>query len=165
MDDAAKKAIRIREAGEGDFAAVQQCMAEVFRETAGQKTAEFGEALWRWQYRENRTGSIIVMAEDGDTVCGYYHILLFPMRYDGAPASGAMVQDVGTRKEYRRYGIFRQMGAFALELLRARAIDFIYTFPNNLSLPSFVRNHAYTVVAKVPVYVMPMRFGPLICSR
>src|SRR3954466_11073565 len=105
-----EKAIRIREAGEAVFAAVRQCMAEVFRETVGQKTSEFGEPLWRWQYLENRTGSIIVMAEDEETVCGYYHILLFPMRYDGAPARGAMVQDVGTRREYRRFGVFRKMG-------------------------------------------------------
>src|SRR5438105_15752577 len=123
MDAPPQKAIRVREAGAADFAAVRQCMAEVFRETAGQKTAEFGEPLWRWQYLENRTGSIVVMAEDGETVCGYYHILLFPMRYEGKAASGAMVQDVGTRREYRRFGIFRQMGACALESLRARGVD------------------------------------------
>ena len=165
MDEPNLKAIRVREAGPPDHAAVRQCMAEVFRETAGQKTASFGEPLWRWQYLENRTGSIIVMAEDGETVCGYYHILLFPMRHDGQAATAAMVQDVGTRREYRRYGIFRQMGAFALDCLRARSVDFIYTFPNNLSLPSFVRNHAYTIVAKVPVYVLPLRSGPFLAGR
>jgi len=165
MDEPAQKTIRVREARDDDFASVRQCMAEVFRETGGQKTGEFGESLWRWQYLENRTGSIAILAEDGETVCGYYHILLFPMCYEGNPARGAMVQDVGTRREHRRFGVFRQMGAFALECLRARGIDFIYTFPNNLSLPSFVRNHAYSVVAKVPVYMLPLRCGPFLEGR
>lgn len=157
--------IRCRVATESDFLAVRQCMAEVFEETAGQKTGEFGEALWRWQYAENPTGSIVVMAEDGEVVCGYYHVLLFPLRLSERRIVGAMVQDVGTRREYRKHGIFKRMGAFAMERVRSAGASLIYTFPNHLSLPSFVRNHGYTVVAQAPVRVMPLRTGPLLGGR
>src|ERR1043166_7716302 len=95
VDQAAVDAIQIREAGPPDHASIRQCMADIFRETASHKIGEFGEPLWSWQYLKNKTGSIVVIANDGQTVCGYYHILLFPMRYEGNAASGAMVQDVG----------------------------------------------------------------------
>src|SRR2546430_6190818 len=53
-----------------------------------------------------------------------------------------------------------------LERLRAaRGVDFIYRFPNARSLPSFVRNHRYGVVARVPVYVAPLDVGALLVSR
>src|SRR5207247_4392686 len=88
------------------------------------------------------------------------------MRFGGRPALGAMIQDVGTLSAYRRQGVFRAMGGFMLERLRAaRDVDFIYTFPNARSLPSFVRNHRYGVVARVPGYVAPLDVGALLLSR
>src|SRR5437667_4627369 len=87
------------------------------------------------------------------------------MRFRDQPAVGAMVQDVGTLSAYRRQGVFRAMGGFALERLRAEGVDFIYTFPNARSLPSFVRNHGYAVVARVPVYLAPLDLGALLGSR
>ena len=157
--------IRYRVASAADGPAVRRCMAEIFQETAGQKTGEFGEALWQWQYTDAPGGSIVVLAEEGELVCGYYHVLLFPMRVSGRACTAAMVQDVGTRREYRKHGIFKLMGAYALDRMRDAGVSFIYTFPNPLSLPSFVRNHQYTVVARAPVRVLPLQSGPLLAGR
>jgi Acetyltransferase (GNAT) domain len=140
-------------------------MTEVFRETAGQKTNEFDEALWSWQYEQNPAGSMVVIAEDAGLICGYYHALLLPMFYCGRSATAAMVQDVGTRASHRMRGIFKRVGGYALERLQQRGAAFIYSFPNQRSLPSFIRNHAYEVVTKVTVYLFPLRLGPLFAGR
>jgi len=155
----------VRQAGPADYEAVRRCMYEVFRETAGQKTPEFDRTLWEWQYLRSELPSVIVVAEAEGGLCGYFHALRFRMRFRGQPAMGAMVQDVGTLSAYRRQGVFRAMGGFALECLRAEGVDFIYTFPNARSLPSFVRDHRYAVVARVPVYLAPLDLGTLLASR
>ncbi|TMC37576.1 MAG: nucleotide sugar dehydrogenase [Chloroflexi bacterium] len=161
----AVRGIRVREARPDDYEAVQECMGQVYRETAGLKTAVFDRTLWEWQYFHNELPSMIVVAEAEDRICGYYHVLRFRMRVRGRPAIAAMVQDVGTLSGYRRQGAFRAMGGLALERLRAEGIDFIYTFPNARSLPSFVRDHRYDVVTPVPVYLAPLDLGGLLASR
>lgn len=165
MQTPATKNVVIREAVAKDFPAVRQCMADVFGERPGQKTRDFSSALWHWQYLEAEHGSLVLLAEDDGLVCGYYHAVILPMVHDGRNALAAMVQDVGTRSSHRKRGIFRQMGRLALELLDRRGVDFIYTFPNVFSLPSFVRDHQYTVVTQVPVYAAPLRAGPLCRER
>ena len=109
----------VRQAGPADYEAVRRCMNEVFRETAGQKTREFDRTLWEWQYLRSELPSVIVVAEAEGGLCGYFHALRFRMRFRGQPAMGAMVQDVGTLSAYRRQGVFRAMGGFALEIGRA----------------------------------------------
>jgi GNAT superfamily N-acetyltransferase len=156
--------LRVRPADPDDFAAVRTCMAEVFNETAGLKADVFNRALWEWQYLRNELPSLVVVAEGADGICGYYHALRFRTRLHGRPAVGAMVQDVGTLSDYRLRGVFRAMGAFALERLRAEGIDFIYTFPNARSLPSFLRDHRYQAVCRVPVFLAPLDLGALLAS-
>jgi GNAT superfamily N-acetyltransferase len=140
-------------------------MREVFRETAGQKSHEFDRTLWEWQYLDNELPSVIVVAEAEGGLCGYFHALRLRMHLRGQLATAAMVQDVGTLSAYRRQGVFRAMGSFALERLRAEGVDFIYTFPNARSLPSFVRDHHYGVVSRIPVYLAPLDLGALLASR
>jgi hypothetical protein len=140
-------------------------MSEVFQERGGQKSREFGESLWRWQYQQNPCGSIVIVARDGDMVCGYYHLLLVPLVCEGRLTRAAIAQDVGTKMAYRKRGVFREMGVVALESLRKRGIQLVYAFPNDLSLPSFLRNHAYSVVTQVPAYIMPLRLGSLLENR
>lgn len=161
----AVRGIRVREAGPDDYEAVRRCMGQIFRESAGLKTGAFDRTLWEWQYLQNELPSMIVVAESEDGLCGYYHALRFRMRVHGRPATAAVVQDVGTLNGYRRQGAFRAMGGLALERLRAEGIDFIYTFPNARSLPSFVRDHRYELVAQVPVYLAPLDLGALLASR
>jgi GNAT superfamily N-acetyltransferase len=158
---AAPVTFHVREATVADHAAVRACMLEVFLESAARKTAEMGRALWEWQYLKGENGALIALAEDARGVCGYYHAVLLPLRDRGRAVQGAMIQDVGTLKSHRGQGVFREMGAFMLATLKARGVSIIYTFPNARSLPSFLRNHAYDAIARVPIYVAPLRIGSL----
>ena len=59
--------ITMRDAEPADYEAVRACMDEVFHETAGPKTSEFGQALWEWQYLRGSHPSLIVVADDDGT--------------------------------------------------------------------------------------------------
>lgn len=157
--------IAYREAGAADRDALQAAMRAILDETGAVKSAELTPALWSWQYLEAEQGAFAALAVDGDRICGYYHVLLVRMRSSGAPVRGAMVQDVATLPAYRGRGIFRGLGAFALERMRARGVDLIYTFPNRRSAPSFIRDHAYRVVATLPVRVIPLRLFGILQQR
>jgi GNAT superfamily N-acetyltransferase len=155
----------VREAGATDWEALRTSMTAILQETAGQKTAGFGPALWEWQYLRPELPSLIVVADDGGTIVGYCHVLILPLRYRGRIRTAAMVQDVATLPAYRGQGMFRSLGGFALERMLSRGVDFIYTFPNARSLPSFVRDHAYTIAGRVPVYVAPLDVSRLLGER
>lgn len=155
----------IRPAGPADWPAVRQCMREVFAENPGQKTGDFTDALWSWQYEQIPGGSLVLLAELDGTVAGYYHALFETLTYEGVPVVAGMVQDVATKAVHRKLGIFKQVGGVALEEMRQKGVEFIYTFPNHRSLPSFIRNHAYSVVTQVPVLLLPLKLGPLARGR
>jgi len=155
--------VTIRLARQNDSAAVVACMKSVFEETST-NSAAFSTALWEWQYSRAQA-SIVLLAEDEGRVCGYYHAVLLEVRHHGASRLAAMVQDVGVVASHRRAGLFRSMGGCALEEMKSRGVDFIYTFPNHRSLPSFVRNHGYTVVAKVPAYLKVLDLGSLFSQQ
>jgi GNAT superfamily N-acetyltransferase len=155
----------IREATPADHDALIACMDTVFHEAGGERVQEFDPAYWNWEYRDAPHGSVVVVAADSGGLCAYYHAVLQDLHVDGRAARVAMVQDVGTLASHRGRGVFREMGGLALEALRRRGVEFIYTFPNQKSLPSFVRNHGYTIVARVPVLVRSLDLGRALAER
>jgi GNAT superfamily N-acetyltransferase len=156
---------RVREASPADADAIRACMLEILAETGGQKGPGFGAPLWEWQYARGPHPALVVVAEDGGRFLGYYHVPIVDLRVHGRPVLGAMVQDVATLAAYRGQGVFREMGACALDGMRRRGVGLIYTFPNHRSLPSFVRNHAYTIIARVPVRIRPLDIGAVLRTR
>ena len=156
---------RVREAEPADYPAIRECMARVFQETDSQKSGVFDHRLWEWQYLSTERPSLIVIAESEGRVIGYYHALTLAMSREGRAVSGAMVQDVGTLAAYRGRGVFREMGGYALQRIGKMEVDFIYTFPNERSRPSFERNHDYSRVALVPIYVTPLEPAAVIGYR
>lgn len=142
-------------------------MLEILAEVGGQKGPSFGAPLWEWQYWRGPREALVVVAEDESLgkLCGYYHVPLVDLRVHGKPVLGAMVQDVATLAAYRGQGVFRDMGACALDGMKRRNVGLIYTFPNHRSLPSFVRNHGYTIIARVPVRIRPLDVGAVLRTR
>ncbi len=140
-------------------------MLEILAETGGQKGPGFGAPLWEWQYARGPRPALVVVAEEGAKFLGYYHVPIVDLRVHGRPVLGAMVQDVATLAASRGQGVFREMGACALQGMRRRGVGLIYTFPNHRSLPSFVRNHAYTIIARVPVRIRPLDVGAVLRAR
>ncbi|MBL0192680.1 MAG: GNAT family N-acetyltransferase [Myxococcales bacterium] len=156
---------RVREATPADADAVCTCMSEILAETGGQKGPGFGAPLWTWQYVSGTHPALVVVAEEGSRFLGYYHVPIVNLVVRGKPVLGAVVQDVATLAPYRGVGVFREMGACALEGMRRRGVGLIYTFPNHRSLPSFQRNHGYTVITKAPVRILPLDVGAVLRTR
>jgi GNAT superfamily N-acetyltransferase len=157
--------LTIREARPEDFTALRSCMRENFVESGGRKAGEFDDRLWTWQYLDAPAGAKVILAEDEGRVCAYFHALLLHMQCAGRRVLGAAIQDVGTLSSHRGQGVFREMGRYALDVLRGAGVAFAYTFPNARSHHSFARNHHYQIVTRVPVYAAPLDIGPFAARR
>ena len=156
---------RIREATPADHPAILASIPEILSETEAQKAAGFSPDAWRWQYVQGEHQPIIILADDGGRICGYYHAVLFTMRYNSRRAIASMEQDVATLKAYRGQGVFAAMTGFLDERKKERGVDFVYAFPNARSLHQVITYHGYVLVARVPVYVRPLDMPTVLASR
>lgn len=125
----------------------------------------YDEAYWRWQYQQLPSHlSHVFVALDGEKIVGYYHVPTYACKVDGRILTMGNVQDVAVAPEYRGKGLFRDLTSFANSQLNGR-VDFIYTFPNVKSIRTFVKYDAYTTVASVPAYLLPVRSASILRSR
>jgi hypothetical protein len=151
---------RAREATPADYEQILAINREILVETAGQKMAGFGRALWEWQYLQPEEKSLVSVADDHGTIAGYMHGLRFPYRYRGRRIVASMTQDAATVPAYRRQGVVRATHGFAREEFARTGMPFTVGFPNHRMFPDYA--HAqYTTVAFVPVYVRPLDFRRL----
>lgn len=156
---------RVREASPADAEAIRACMLEILAETGGLKGPGFGAPLWEWQYTRGTYPASAVVAEEGGRLLGYIHIPIVDLRINGRPILGATIFDVATLAVCRGQGVFREMGACATEAMRRRGVELAYIFPNLRSMPSFVRNDAYTFIACCPVRIRPLDVGAVLRTR
>ena len=154
---------QVREATVADYAGIRACMVDILQETEGQKTTGFGQEFWEWQYLKTEEPSLIVVAEDGGIIRGYFHIVMLPVRYHGRRVLGGLIQDVATLKAYRREGTLPAMNLFARDLLWNRGGSFVFGFPNYKSAPIFGR--VYHTITTVPVHVRPLDLGRVLADR
>lgn len=139
-------------------------MRRVLAETGAMK-AGLDEAAWRWQYERGPHGAIVLLAVENGSLAGYYHVLLVTLRVGGQLVLAGMVQDVAVLPEHRGRGVFRALGAHALDLMRERGVAIVYTFPNRRSEPSFLRDHAYRVVERIPTRIRILSALQLVRQR
>ena len=151
---------RAREATTADYEQILAINREILVETAGQKMAGFGRALWEWQYLGPEEKSLVSVADDHGTIAGYMHGLRFPYRYRGGRIVASMTQDAATVPAYRRQGVVRATHAFAREEFARTGMPFTVGFPNHRMFPDYAHSK-YTTVTFVPVYVRPLDFGKL----
>ena len=101
-------------------------------------------AQWRWEYCENpQTRLDVVVAEADAILVGHSAAVPMTMRHDGGQIAGARVQNVFVHENFQRRGIFAETLVRLTRQLEAEAVDFVLTFPNDNSLPGFMRMGGY----------------------
>jgi hypothetical protein len=156
---------QLRLATPADEEAVRTCMLAIIEETGAQKSPGFGKEFWDWQYRRGPRPALVLVADDGTSFRGYYHVLILDMRYRGRPVLGAIIQDIATLKAHRREGILRAMEFYGREWLARHDVAFMGGFPNDRSIGAYSGEFAYPLISRVPVYVCPLESGPLFAGR
>ena len=155
---------KVREAKPAEYEAIRAHMGGIFAEVGGEKASAFGRALWEWQYLNEDFPAVIVVADDGGNLCGYFHLPIFPIRYGERETRAAVTQDLGTLPAYRRQGMMRALDTFGRELLTQRGVEVVYGFTHEISFRGFTSKGVYSLVTKVPIYVRPLNFARLLAG-
>ncbi|MFV1998983.1 MAG: GNAT family N-acetyltransferase [Acidimicrobiia bacterium] len=88
--------------------------------------------LFAWKHLENPFGkSIMLVAEDGDTITGFRAFMRWQLDRPGAaPLQCVRAVDTATHPDYQRRGIFRQLTLAALDVATSDGIDMVFNTPN-----------------------------------
>lgn len=100
---------------------------------------------WRWAYESNPVRRMdMILAFAGQKLVG--HSAGIPLRasHDGRPVNTSRIQNVLVHADFRGKGIFAETLVRLTDQLRANAVDFVLTYPNDNSLPGFMKLGRYT---------------------
>lgn len=101
-------------------------------------------AQWRWAYRSNPSGRIdISLAFDGQQLIAQSAGIPLVLNHEGRPVQTSRIQNVLVHPDYRGQGVFTQTLLHLTEHLRTHDVDFVLTFPNDNSVPGFLKTAAY----------------------
>lgn len=133
-------------------------MGETLASEGSHKAPIFDEAFWRWQYEDLPEGEArVYLAESHGDVAGYYHVPIYRATVGATGCRAAQVQDVAVQARMRGMGVFRRLAEFAMRDLEASPVDFIYTFPNDKSIHTFLKYNGFRRVVTLRAYVLPMK--------
>lgn len=98
-------------------------------------------AFWQWEFRDGYAGPArIFVAVERERVVGHFAFVPQQYRVSGSDVRGALAVDVMTHPDWRGRGVFRRLGAFAVEGLR-REFAFITAFQiREAVLPGMLAN-------------------------
>jgi GNAT superfamily N-acetyltransferase len=151
----------IRTCDRDDEPALLDLLRHTVGETAAsQKTTSF----WRWKHARNPFGaSYSVCATNPLTaeMVGLRTLMWWRLRHTGQqPVHAVRPVDTATHPDHQRRGIFSALTRYAIADLEARGVPFIFNTPNENSLPGYLKL-GWSVVARFPIYVRPVRFGSI----
>ena len=135
-------------------AADEPGILDLFRLTHGHApTAAF--QAWRFE-TDPASPRIAVIAEDSGRIVGQYALWGTPLNIGGQKVSGAQSLDTMTHPLYRGQGMFVTLAQACMEIARERGVEVLYGFPNDQSLPGFVRKLDWDHIGEVPLWIRPL---------
>ncbi len=95
---------------------------------------------WRWQYEKNPAGEpVIWVAENGGRIIGHRAYVPALVKFGSNTMIVGQAIDTVVDIEYRRQGIFMDLIQKSLIEAHSRGWAFIYNFPNEYSLPGYLK--------------------------
>jgi len=126
----------------------------------------YNQEYWDWQYAQLPTKkSYVYVAWDSDRIIGYYHVPIYKCSINGKEKRIGNIQDVAVSSKYRGAGLFRKLAEFANKDLDNSDVDFIYTFPNDKSIRTFLKYNNFKQVSRVSAYFRPVNLAAIIRSK
>jgi GNAT superfamily N-acetyltransferase len=133
----------------GDEASIVALFNQVFHRSITVKD-------WAWAYGQNPIpGKEIVLAFSGPELVGQAASVPLRFIWNGEPIRVARPQNVMVHPGFRNRGIFTRLLEELTRSLSEHRTDLVVTFPNNNSLPAFIRKLDYTHVGDITTHVRP----------
>lgn len=108
---------------------------------------------WRWEFADNPIARMDVsLAFSGTTLAG--HCAGVPMRmvHDNSALRATRIQNAFVHPSMQRRGIFSRLLDELKTRLRTSEVDHVFSFPNDRSLPVFLKTGVYVHVCDVYTY-------------
>lgn len=140
--------ITYRQFKEGDEHAIVRLFNFVFNRNI---TVE----QWDWAYKENPERRLdIILAFQRKQLVGQSASTPLLFSFKKNPVRVTRVQNVMVHPDYQGKGIFTETLKLLTEYLYANKLDLVVTFPNNNSLPSFIRKLDYHHLTDISTFCL-----------
>lgn len=117
----------------------------------------YSPEFWDWLYKDNPAGQAVTfIAESDGKVVGHFPNVLERIKIGKNVFHGGMVLHLATHADYRKQGIFKNLGKASIEELTRSDIPFSLAFPNDKSRPGFVERLGFSSVVSVPLLIKPL---------
>ena len=116
-------------------------------------------STWNWQFRKNPAGNAwIYVAEDRGKIVGQYAAIPTRILWKGREQLFAFSCDTMTHPDYRNHGMFSTLaGELYSFMSRQHNVQTVWGFPNDQSLPGFIRRLNWKVIARYSLRISPIR--------
>jgi GNAT superfamily N-acetyltransferase len=129
-------------------------------------TAPLSQSLWDWRYAGlPDTDAAILVADHRENIIGLQPLASFAVQVEGELGRACMLTGVVTHPEYRRRGVFSSLITQSVEQARERGNWLVYTFPNQLSFPGFMKVGGWIHVGSLPLYLKVLDLDAVLEKR
>ncbi len=151
---------KVRDGSEKDLEGILSLRRAVFGEIENDKL-DF--RFWQWEFMEGPDGKgLIYIVEDGEKIVG--HFADIPRRFFiyGKVVRGTLSVDLMVDSNYRRKGIFEEMGRYAIRRVLEEGNAFLTAYPIRKETIAGLRKCGWKEVVSLPVLVYPLSFSGIV---
>jgi len=154
------KAWTIRDGSENDLKEILSVRKAVFGETEKDK---LDPRFWKWEFSERSEGkAFIYIAEEEGRMIGHFADLPRRFSWNGQVVLGTLSLDLMVHSDFRRKGIFLEMGAYAAKRVKENKALFMTAFPIRPETIKGLVKIGWKAVAELPVMVYPILFQGIV---
>ena len=152
--------MRIRDGDERDLESILSLRKVVFGQLEEDKLRP---DFWKWEFMDGPSGkAFIYIAEDEGKLAGHFADLPRRFSVDGKVRVGTLSLDLMVHPDYRRKGIFHEMGRYAAQRVKREKGLFMTAFPIRKETIAGLLKIGWERVGALPVLVYPLRFRGIV---
>jgi GNAT superfamily N-acetyltransferase len=151
---------------QGQHGELVDLVGQLLHREGAHKAEVFSRAFWDWQHEALPTREAhVYVALGGGRIVGYYHVPVYEVLIGDSVARAGVIQDVAMDPATRGMGLFRRLAEFAHADLPSRGVELIYTYPNALSIHTFLKYNGYDRLGTYHSYLWVLRPDVLLERR
>jgi len=151
---------KVRDGNERDMEGIFSLRRDAFGEVEKDK---LDPRFWRWEFMEGPDGKALIYVVEGeDKVIGHFSDLPRRFSLHGKEVRGTLSVDLMVHSDYRRKGIFEEMGRYAIQRVKNENGLFMMSYPIRPETIQGFKKIGWEEVAELPVLVYPIKFSGIV---
>jgi GNAT superfamily N-acetyltransferase len=151
---------KVRDGNEKDMEEIFSLRRDAYGEMEKDK---FDPRFWRWEFMQGPDGRALIYVVEGENkIIGHFADLPRQFSVHGRPVKGTLSVDLMVHSDYRRKGIFLEIGRYAAQRVKEEKRLFMTAYPIRLETIRGLKKIGWKEVTKLPVLVYPIRFRNIV---